>query len=100
MEEFLGLDVGAAFDFGFFELVDGVEDVLQGVGVLSHVELAAADAGDFFEGAFVEFLAAGGDDAAVGKWDHVDAGGADGDGVDFDAEGGCETGGVLGAEFT
>lgn len=99
MEELVGLNVGATFDLAFFELIDGVEDLFQGGGVLRHVELAAPDAGDFDEGILVELLPARGDDAAIGQGDHVNAGGADGDGVNFDAEGGGEAGGVLGAEL-
>ena len=81
-------------------MIDGIENVLQRVGVLGHVELTAADAGHFLEGILIEFLAAGGNDAAIGERDHVDPGGANGDGVNLNAKGGGKAGGVLGAEFS
>ena len=77
------------FDVCFFKLVDGLEGVAELVGIADAVVFAAGDLGDFFQGFGVELL----------LWVCLHAVGeaaflrANGDGVDFDSEGGGVFGG-------
>ena len=77
------------FDVCFFKLVDGLEGVAEFGGIADAVVFAAGDLGDFLKRFGIELLLrvclhAVGEAAFLC---------ADGDGVDFDSEGGCVFGG-------